>query len=228
MSYARINQIGPQVDNSFLNNPLSYCVTSDLNNSFLHTAGQKYGPYSVPCQMYMSDYCSNKWDGICEYASKNINKDYPNSLARTDPLVSNSGPNFTQGENLIRNTAMKKYLSKLSGNCTIKYSPFDPLNASSPQVGRITSSDYDTNDCIAIYEVNPEIIDKDIVMNKILDHPGIAMDILVNIYNNARNQGRLENLKGTRLYRFYMSPDFQAYKSIARNNASRLSGIKYK
>jgi hypothetical protein len=226
--YAKIKQIG-KVDNSYMSDPLSYCVTSDLDNSFNHTAGQKLGPYSAPCQMFMSDYCAKNWDGICEYASRNINSNYPNPMINSAPLVPNIGPNPTQGENLIRNTAMKKYLSQLSNNCTIDYEVFDPQVASSPLVGRIASKTKMTGaECIPVFEVNPDTIDSDIVMDKLLARPGVGMDILANIYNNAKAKGTLDRLKNTKLYRFFMSPDFQAYVILARNNASRLSGIRYR
>ncbi len=225
--YAKINKVGA-LDHTFMTNPLSYCVTSDLDNSFNHTAGQKYGPYSTPCQMYMSDYCAKNWDGICEYASKNINSNYANPLGSIEPLVANIGPNTTQGENLIRNTMMKKYLSQLSNTCTIKYEVFDPQVASSPLVGRIAPKDeMPGNQCIPIFEVDPKTIDDDPVMNKALSRPGIAMDIFANIYNTALRLKKLDALKRTRLYNFFMSPDFQAYIVIAKNNATRLSGVKY-
>jgi hypothetical protein len=65
------------------------------------------------------------------------------------------------------------------------------------------------NKCIPIYGVDPKTIDNDPVMNKVLAQPWIAMDILVNIYNHASRSGELQNLTGTKLYKFFMTDDFQ-------------------
>jgi hypothetical protein len=57
--------------------------------------------------------------------------------------------------------------------------------------------------------VNPATIDRDHLMNKALDNPIIVIDILENIYQYRINTGRMDELKGTRLYGFFTSPQFQ-------------------
>ena len=52
-------------------------------------------------------------------------------------------------------------------------------------------------------EVNPETIDIDPVMDKILMKPQIAALILVNIYNTMKRKGTLGDLTKTKLGRFY-------------------------
>jgi len=44
MSYSKIVNFGGSVETDPQTNPLSYCLTTDLDNSFNHTAGEKYGP----------------------------------------------------------------------------------------------------------------------------------------------------------------------------------------
>jgi hypothetical protein len=205
-------------------------MTSDLNNSFVHTAGERRGPYSAACQMFMSDYCAQNWNGICEVASRNTNNHYPNTGMPTSLcdkggsggcLGTGMGSQFTQGENLIRNTAAKKYLSKMSSNCCLKYEPFDPQVPTSPMISYWEASCDLRGGCTPMYEVNPATIDKDPVMNKILSKPSIAMDVLLNIYNTAKRLGKLAGLRGTKLYDFFHTQLFHAYAmaSLQRANA---------
>ena len=58
-------------------------------------------------------------------------------------------------------------------------------------------------------QLNPKTIDNDPVMNKVLSIPFACMDILVNIYNSAVRMNTLQSLVGTKLYRFFMNPQFQ-------------------
>jgi hypothetical protein len=186
-------------------------MTTGLDNSFMHTAGQKRGPYSKPCQMFMSDYCSNNWDGICEVASKNTNSNFPNTVMSLECDKSIQGDQFTQGENLIRNTASKKYLSKMSSNCSLTYEPFDPMVPTSPMISSWHSEGDESSSCVSVYEVDPVKIDNDPVMNKILTRPMIAIDILTNIYNWANRNNTYNNLKHTKLYKFFESKWFKQY-----------------
>lgn len=110
-------------------NPLSYCAVNPLESGFNHTLGYSYiTPQSEQCQIFMGDYCANKWDGICEYLSHNHNIMYPNMLQNcNNPSGSTYGTGLgnrlTEGQILIRNTAAAKYLKYMSGNCTRVYQP---------------------------------------------------------------------------------------------------------
>lgn len=221
MSYAKISAFGSGVNASILANPLTYCAVSGLESQFDHpTGGTLFGPDSSQCQKFMSDYCSQSWDGVCEFASKNINNQFPNTLAKCDsPFSGSCGTSnglkdaFSQGEMLIRNTAAKKYLSEMSANCTLAYEPFDPTTAASPLIGSWQSSH---GKCVPRYEVDPSKIDNDPVMNKILQKPTIAADILINIYNTAKNKGALEGLRGTKLYNLFQTPWFKEIVGITK------------
>jgi len=222
MSYARISNIcSPDTE---LTNPLTYCATSDLDNSFLHTAGQRKGPYSEACQNYMSDYCSANWDGVCEYVSQNTNSSFPTAININGSigmeLSPGIGSGLTMGELLIRNTAIKKYISKMSG-CVFNYEPFDPLNPSSPMI-RVLSSDQcsDSGNCISTFEVSADGLNEDPVMNKILMKPSVAIDILINIYNTMNRKGTLSSLQGTRLWNFFQT---QQFKKLVNQGAKQFS-----
>lgn len=212
-SYAKIMNFGPVVQTSPLNNPLTYCAVSELDNGFLHAAGgnKTIGKYTKPCQMFMSDYCANNWDAICENASRDMTTSFPNEIGNKDNGAFSYGRTneLTAGDILIRNTASKKYLSEASASCALVYEPFDPLTATSPMISQFSPNS--GNKCVVLYEVNPRTIDMDPVMNKMLQNPMPCMDILVKIYNNMKRQNKIESLKGTRLYNLFISQQFQYF-----------------
>ena len=178
-----------------LENPLSYCMTSDLERGFLHgSSSVTLGKDSKSCQDYMGEYCSAEWDNFCELASRDKSKFFPNNNTH---FTGHQISGMTSGENLIRNTASKKYLKKML-NCQRVSRPFDPTVASSPSI-----SYWSGNSCVPIYSVDATKIDSDVVMNKILEKPDIASDILINIFNTMKREGTLNTLKGTRLWEFY-------------------------
>jgi len=189
-----------------MNNPLTYCLDESINNEFNHGAISKSisGPNSKNCQAFMSEYCAqNGWNNICEIASRNIGTNHPNNLLN---CTSGCQPvELTDGEILIYNTATRKYLVNMIGNCHTKYEQFDPTVSSSPFIN------YWQGDCIPVYEVDPNKIDNDPVMNKILEKPIIALKILVNIYNTAIRLKKINNLRNTKIYNFFMSKQFQLY-----------------
>lgn len=187
-------------------NPLSYCIGDNLEQRFLHGAhSDAYGQHSRPCQLYMSEYCATNWDKFCEAASMNTSSWTPNNMNHgscgTPPT------NLTAGEILIYNTASRKYLSEMLG-ATKKYEPFDPTVARSPMISYWVPEPCSRNPLsnslmTPVYEVNPDIIDADIVMDKILTNPSKFVPILKNIFNTMKRKGTLQNLKGTKLGNFY-------------------------
>jgi hypothetical protein len=177
--------------------------------------------------MFMSDYCAKEWNGVCEVASRNTNNQFPNTAmpwycdkkGQGACLGVGIGSQFTQGDNLIRNTAAKKYLTKMSGNCQARYEPFDSLVPTSPMI-RYWEPNCDLRSaCTPVYEVDPKTIDKDVVMNKLLSKPILGMDILLNIYNNAKRNGKLQALQGTKLYRFFQCKMFQDFAKASFQRA---------
>lgn len=221
--YSSISDFGGNMQ-SPMSNPLSYCAVSELDSSFTHASnGQLNGPDSSQCQQFMAHYCANDWNGVCEFNSHDNTSWLPNTVKTCDASNGNGslgnglGNHLTKGQILIRNTAAEKYLYAMSANCHRVYEPFDPTVANSPLIGKwVTNSNSCTSSncqgrgiCVPVYKVDPKQIDRDPVMNKILAQPHIAMDILVNIYNNARRDGELDSLKGTKLYNLFMQPMFQ-------------------
>lgn len=215
-TYATIGNFG--AGRSTQANPLTYCFVSGLDSGAYHNLGGQNlaGPGNRQCQIFSAAYCAREWNGICEFASRDEAKgpSIVNMVRPCNGLLSE----MTAGEILIRNTAAEKYLRAMSPNCRRDYEPFDPTTAGSPLISTwfpmdngcgSASNCNGSNVCIPVYGVDAASIDNDPVMNKILNKPGIAMDILVNIYNNAVRSGEIENLRSTKLYNYFMSPNFQ-------------------
>lgn len=200
-NYRNIKEFGQNMNSLDVDNPISYCLNWTIDQQFNHGGNSYiYGQYSKPCQSYLSDYCAEKWDGFCEVASKNTNISFPNNIEDNCHQLSR----MTAGDLLIRNTAAKKYLIEMSGDCVQRFEAFDPTVANSPMISYWGPS-YCGGVCIPTYAVNPETIDDDVVMNKILDNPIIAIDILLNIYETMKKNGTLEKLIGTKLGKFYQA-----------------------
>jgi len=208
-SYRQISQVGSNAYQP-INNPLSYCIDNTLDQRFLHGgSSDTLGQHSKACQAYLSDYCAENWDDFCELGSSNrsINQ-YPNNIQGCESVGDTPCLGLSAGEILIHNTASKKYLVEMIG-CEKKFEPFDPNVATSPMISYWVKGECaGERGCVPIYEVNPLTIDNDIVMNKILNKPIIALGILVNIYNSMKRRGNLVQLKGTRLGNFYSNNQY--------------------
>lgn len=203
-SYAQICKFGAN-GYSPSTNPISYSVGSNMDQNFLHGSSSCIFTRqdSRNSQLFLSEYCAKGWDGFCEVASKNMTKDFPNQAEISNGYGNSQPHGLNSGEILIRNTAERKYLRSIMG-CVKKTEPFDPTVASSPFISSWKPMEDNVSKvCIPVYAVNPKEIDNDVVMDKILHKPYIAMDILMNIYVNAKKSGVLSELKGTKLGSFY-------------------------
>lgn len=215
MGYKCISNFGQSAANAPTNNPLTYCLLQTVDTGFMH-GGIADGIASANgknCQAFMSQYCANNWDEACEFASNNTSTHTPNNLQKCGSGSQVACEGLTAGEILISNTAAHKYLVSMGGSCSLKYESFDPTVASSPIVGFWEGGcgNQGSGGCVPVYEVNPAEIDNDPVMNKILNKPIIAWAILVNIYNTAVRLNKINNLKGTKLNRFFQTNQFQNY-----------------
>ena len=224
-NYTTITNFGSSAGGNPQNDPLTYCLVSGLESGFNHTIGggnSLVGPNSSQCQLFMPQYCSNNWDGHCEYAFNDTSTIYPNTVATCNGTNGSCngpgiGSSLSKGQFLLRNTVAEKYLAAMSNNCVRTYQPFDPTTPSSPMISKWTPSGNScisgncnaSGTCIPIYDVDAKSIDNDIVMNKLLAQPWIAVDILINIYNNRLNSGRLRELSNTKIGNFFATPAFQ-------------------
>lgn len=217
MNYASISSFGSNA-RSEVNNPLTYCLNDNMDQRFLHGGNaDTYGQHSRPCQLFMAEYCAQNWDSFCEVASLNTNTWIPNNAQGCLGKGDVACRGLTAGEVLIHNAAARKYLVRMLG-AKKKYEPFDPTVPTSPLISYWVPDDgcpVYNGPLVPVYAVNPATIDKDVIMNKILAKPAIAIDILVNIYNSMKRMGTLKKLRGTKLGHFYMvMPYFKAKGGI--------------
>ncbi len=203
-NYRQINTFGNSTNcNNFepdisVNNPLTYCLNDVIDIPFSHGSNSYiYGQSNKSCQQFMADYCANKFDEYCVYASKNTNSIFPNNLSGQPGGRST----LNAGEILIYNTAAKKYLKEMNGNCYLQTEPFDPVVSNSPFISSWVSED---NSCRPVYTIKDTTnIDNDVVMNLLLEKPYIGLDILLSIYDTMKKEGRLSLLNSTKLGKFY-------------------------
>lgn len=180
------------------NDPLTYCIGNNASQRFNHGShAVTYGQNSNSCQVYLANRCAQNWDGVCEYAASNAANEEYTHAADTMFAGNHQTIGLTPGEILLKNTAESRFRIGML-NCELKTEPFDPVNPSSPYI-----SYYVGQNCVPMYAVDPKTIDKDVVMNKILDNPKIAKQLLINIKNTMTRQGTFHLLKGTRLGNFY-------------------------
>lgn len=201
MSYKLIQDIGGRhIDGSPETNPLTYCLHQGTSyRSFHGSSSNTLGPDSKNCVMFMSERCANNWDPICEIESSNKTTIVPNISINGDVPSVMKKASLSRGDKLIYETAYRKYLLYML-NAKLAVEPFDPNVPDSPNVSHWIANH---GDPIPVMAVDYKTIDSDPVMNKILDNPSIAIDILSIIFNSMNNHGTLKNLKGTRLNRYY-------------------------
>jgi hypothetical protein len=219
-NYVPIKEFGSCAANTSTSDPLTYCLGSNMDQKFLHGSSSNFvaGQASKQCQLYLSQYCAEGWDSFCDFAAQNTSISFPNNMDGLG-LGDVACKGLTQGQVLIHNTARRKYLKSM-GSCVQKWEPFDPNVACSPMIsywikGGNGSCSGTTNcsgncmmgsSCVPTYTIkDPANIDNDCVMNKILDQPYIAYEILINIYNTMKKEGRLQQLRGTRIGNYYNS-----------------------
>jgi hypothetical protein len=186
-NYRSIQDFGPNTF-SQSNHPLSYCLVDGVDQRFIHGGNSDaYDWNSERCQIYMAEYCANKWDNFCDAAASR----------KTGYMPSGE---FSAGEIFLRNTAERKYLIEMIGGVK-KYEQFDPTVGSSPMISSWSGG-------VPLYAVNPQTIDNDIVMNKILDNPRAILacqNLFINIYNTMKRKKTLSQLKNTKLGKFYQT-----------------------
>lgn len=222
--YARISELAPSRNKVVADDILRYCVPSELDSGFANGSVRNVsGPNSMLAMKALPKYFSmyareNNGDlpPLFDYMISDMTPGLPDP--NRDCSSSSVPGELTKGQILIRNVLKELYLSKMSDNCFLQYESLDPTSASSPLIGTWASGSsqcgsgtncYGNGQCIALYDVNPNTINNCKCMNAVLDNPRIALDILINIYNNRLNSGTLAQLRGTRLGGFFASRMFQ-------------------
>lgn len=188
-NYRQISCFGS--NNSSVNDPLTYCMTDTMDKDFIHSpVGNLYGPSSKNCQLYMAQRCAQKWDGFCEnYYQNQKSKQYPNTVQNCNAFNQVECGNVNLGETLLLNTAVNKYC-RFPG-AKVQEFPFDPTVANSPMIKQVDN----TNVVPVCDNIDPNKINNDPVMHRLLANQHYHQGLLKNIYNNSQRAGI--NLQGT-------------------------------
>lgn len=215
--YRPIQTFAPDMKDTIRTDPLFYCLLDTMDSQFIHgSTGRIYGKYNENCSHFLTNRCALKWDPICEAVSKDKTMNFPNTGA-TNPKGGCS-PCLAYGDQIVRNAALQRF-KVASMNCNVKCEPHDPLNPESPLICYETSTPCNPTDktcfgtarygtCKPVYKIAPEQIptlDQDPLMNKILEKPQLAYDMLFGIYETMRAEGTLRSLDQTKLGRFLKS-----------------------
>ena len=202
--YARIQHFGSiQPPCTGDNDPLTVCLTDTMDKNFQSgSIGHLFGSRSRKCQLYMAQRCAENWDGFCEYYYRDRagcqwpdRQQWPNTVQpRGWACQEGVAPPLTTGEQLLQNTAERKYCTYL--NCEKQCEKFNPMDPSSPTITYYTDTGYGEN-CIPVCNVDPSTIDDDPVMDRMIANPKAAAGTLINICNTAKRQGT--DISGTKL-----------------------------
>lgn len=219
LNYRPISNVAPKFQDPARTDPLLYCLLDTMDSQFLHgSSGRLFGKYNENCTRFLSNRCAKQWDDICESVSRDKTTNFPNTA---DSIENVYGKNkcLPYGDQIIRDAALQRF-KVATMNCNVRCEPHDPLNANSPLICYETRDSCSLRDqrngvcfgsanrgeCKRIYTILPEQIatlDQDPLMNKILERPHLAMDLLIGIYENMKQDKTLSSLIGTRLGQFY-------------------------
>ena len=218
------NSLLPPTQEQTEDQVLSYITQSHLDSQFLHgTFGRINDKYSKHGQAYLSSRCAKNWDAICEIESRNAKNTYPNMLYGIDLITKSHNRGITSGEQLVRNTAFKRYKVEVK-NCNLLCEPYDPSVPNSRLVcfeSKIDAGDMNlrygavagsvpAGSCKGVYSLEHiENVDSEPVLNKLITYPYICPDLLVMIHRDMTKRGTIGKLRGTRIGAFYETLGFK-------------------
>jgi hypothetical protein len=167
--------------------PWSYCAIQGPDMRFAHPPlGSTHGAHSQNCQAWMAEECAKDWSEMCEYVYQTQNStSFPNTL-NVNQGVSRVNTN-TAGQNLLANSVERAFCSY--SNCVPIKQPFDPTVADSPPFTTYVSADGDNGNCVPVCSANPETVDNDPLIQKMIQNPEVCSTTITNIFNTAMREG---------------------------------------
>lgn len=212
-------------------NPLSYCMFPTVNSQFIHgsTAGNLlYTPQCQNCQNFMAERCAKDYDGYCR-AYKTINTDtyWPNlaSIDSKSQTFANNilGRTSTVGENMLRNACERRFL-QFPIQPTLQ--PFDPNVANSPWI-KIYGT-YTLHAARLQNLDNAEKVNKDELVQEMIENPKVCFDILGRIYQGWIQHDPALHIQNTKLEKYLQENGhvFEQYLRQAVHNVPSLQSWK--
>jgi len=198
-------------------NPLTYSIIPTYNSLFLHGAGisdMTGRTWGRAVQNFMAEYAaglhplnpnpSSPWDGFCEaYVRLNTDTSWANSAAIDQQAytacmtIQDIKP--TQGQQMIRNACERRFLDFRT--TTSFFEPFDFTVANSPLVRWYTPL-YVPGPVVIRNLGSPEAVDRDSLVVKMMENPGVCTDVLVRIYLARKSCTGVPGIRGTALDAF--------------------------
>lgn len=221
MSYTNYTDMEPIIEQNEAS-VLSYSLLSPLDAAFVHgRPGISMGRYSQQAQEYNSSRCANNWDQACEILSLDTKNQFPNMVSgsNVDLITGSHVRGLTSGEQLVRNTAFKKYRVQVN-NCNLLLAPYNPMTPNAQLYSQQSTIDagmrnprwsasygsVPSGTCSSYYSLeNIQNLDSDPVLNKLIQMPYIAQDLLIRIYYQMQKTGKLGMLRGSNIGKFYQT-----------------------
>lgn len=196
-NYARIKNFGCSTVSP---NYYSACLDNTVDAGFLMGADpQTWNSRSQECQSLLSQHVaenskqSNQFDAISIAAINLQGQGFPNPIANCTSNLSNVGgfiKDQNYGSQILDNAGWMKYCG--FDNANVYMTNVNPNDPSSPLVPVIRGINVKS-----VCTVDPKTIDKDPLMNALLQNPQDHVGLLQNIRYNT------PNLQGTKLGNFY-------------------------
>lgn len=206
--YVPIAKFGNSMNPVMSIDPVASSIYKDIDADFdIGEMAINYGPRTKGSMLYMAERCSKKWDGACEFLSRNQDNDAICNQAKiSSPLFRRVNVPGTQtiGDILVENSAVRRFCDLSS--CAVTSEPYDPTNPNS-----VWTKQYGccgTTTCLPVC-MPPENPDSDILMNKVLDKPQLHLDLLINMYKNVNKRKMRVKYVNTRIGRIFAV--FDAY-----------------
>jgi hypothetical protein len=206
MSYPRFIDFGKGINDQVndpvnASNPLTYCVFPTVNAQFVHgstSANLLYSPESPACQAFMTDYCSDKYDGFCEtYRVMNVDTYWPNNsgVDIAAQTYANQFQRFnpTVGDNMIRNVVHRSFILFPGKKYTRKQ--FDPNVANSPFISVACPSVTGSSKVINLS--SPHMVNNHPHVKLMLENSRACFDVLARIFLAVIRREEGVNIRGT-------------------------------
>lgn len=205
-SYASYKNFGSSLNESLQTKASTWSIEDNIDTYFdIGPLARAYGPQAERSQKYMADKCSLNWDSTCDYLAMNTEQIKGNcAKIMTDNTGYNDTYDLSVGDALVNNSAMRRFC--LSDQCTISQELFNPLDPNSPMINNINCRG------VPLIYKPPKNPDQDALLNRVLDKPEKHMNILVNMYNNVKDERHLYN--GTRIGKLFEMID--VYRATTR------------
>lgn len=176
-NYAKIDTFGTNMrKNQTINSDFVY---TELGDAFLH--GNTFNPMGRESRRLMVDRCSKTWDGMCDNFSRPWIKDY--LINQMDGTIASS-----QGM-LIKEAAMRRFCNPI--DCPSTKQLVDPTTLDSPSFTVYNSP------CQFECKVDTNEIDRDTLMDRVLERPHENITLIKNICNTHKRLG--VSLDGTKI-----------------------------